>query len=312
MAVVLTFGGGAAGGEGRPHGRPVRQAALAPTSRRSTASSCRPIAATSSTASSSRRTRACPIRERPAAGLQPVGRDAEPAARLRPGRLRRPAQGPSLEPGLRRATARRRERYQELADAHRRDAGLHGRLRHRPRQTTPQIARDRVLHQPRGAAAALRAGADPRRFAPPATGTTARPTCCGSATAPASSTAPMSSSCAACKNPIGLKCGPTPRARRAAAPDRRAEPGERARPPDADRAASAPTRSPSKLPPLMRAVKREGRNGGLVVRPDARQHAQGRRTATRPAPSTASWRRCAASSPCTAPRAPIPAACISR
>ena len=50
-----------AGGQGRPHGRPVRQAALGRTSRRSTASSCRPIAATSSTASSSSPQRACPI-----------------------------------------------------------------------------------------------------------------------------------------------------------------------------------------------------------------------------------------------------------
>ncbi len=45
------------------------------------------------------------------------------------------------------------------------------------------------------------------------------------------------------KNPIGIKCGPTHRARRAAAADRHAQPGERARPPDADHAAWAPTRS---------------------------------------------------------------------
>jgi 3-deoxy-7-phosphoheptulonate synthase len=35
------------------------------------------------------------------AGLQPVGRDAQPAARLRPGRLCRPARGQPLEPRLR-------------------------------------------------------------------------------------------------------------------------------------------------------------------------------------------------------------------
>ena len=33
------------------------------------------------------------------------------------------------------------------------------------------------------------------------------------------------------KNPIGMKCGPTPRAGRSLKPDRSAEPGERARPP---------------------------------------------------------------------------------
>ena len=44
---------------------------------------------------------------------------------------------------------------------HRRDARLHGRLRHEQRQLAAD-PRNRFLHQPRGAAAALRAGADPR------------------------------------------------------------------------------------------------------------------------------------------------------
>ena len=47
--------------------------------------------------------------------------------------------------------------------AHRRDAVVHGRLRHDQRDHA-RPARDGFLHQPRGAAAALRAGADPRRF----------------------------------------------------------------------------------------------------------------------------------------------------
>ena len=64
MAVVLTYRVEAAGREGRPHGGPVRQAALAPTPRRSTASSCPAIAATSSTTSPSRRTAARPIPQR--------------------------------------------------------------------------------------------------------------------------------------------------------------------------------------------------------------------------------------------------------
>ena len=50
------------GGEDRPHGRPVRQAALRADRGRSAASSCRPTAATSSTASTSRRRRGCRIR----------------------------------------------------------------------------------------------------------------------------------------------------------------------------------------------------------------------------------------------------------
>ena len=42
-----------------------------------------------------------------AAGLPLLGRDAEPAARLHPGRLRRPAPGARLEPGLRPRQRRR-------------------------------------------------------------------------------------------------------------------------------------------------------------------------------------------------------------
>ena len=62
MAVVLDLCRRAAGGEGRPHRRPVRQAALLADREASTASSCRAIAATSSTTSPSPRRRARPIR----------------------------------------------------------------------------------------------------------------------------------------------------------------------------------------------------------------------------------------------------------
>ena len=96
--------------------------------------------------------------------------------------------------------------------------------------TTPQIARDRLLHQPRGAAAALRGGADPRRFdlgrlvrllGPPAVDrrphAPARRRACR---VPARRAATRSASSAA------RRC----RARRPAAPDRHAQPGERAGP----------------------------------------------------------------------------------
>ena len=98
---------------------------------------------------------------------------------------------------------------------------------------------------------------------PRATGTTPRRTCCGSATAPASSTARMSSSCRGIANPIGVKCGPTHGSRRPAAPDRRR---------------STPTNEPgrltligrfgadkveSRLPRLLRAIQRDGPQRGL-------------------------------------------------
>ena len=113
------------------------------------------------------------------------------------------------------------------------------------------------------------------------------------------------------KNPIGLKCGPT------------MEPDDLLRLIDALNPENEPGRLTliarmgadkveAKLPALVRAVKREGAQGGLVVRSDARQHDQvGDRlqdAAVRPHPR----RGARASSPCIAPRAPMPAACISR
>ena len=56
----------------------------------------------------------------------------------------------------------------------------------------------------------------PGATASPATGTTARRTCSGSASAPASSTARTSSSSPASQNPIGVKLGPDGHARRGA------------------------------------------------------------------------------------------------
>ena len=85
--------------------------------------------------------------------LLPVGRHAQPAARLRHRRLCRSAFGPSLEPRLRRAQPARRP-LPGPRDAHRRDAALHERLRH-DRRNRAANPRDGFLHQPRGAAAAL-------------------------------------------------------------------------------------------------------------------------------------------------------------
>ena len=64
--------------------------------------------------------------------------------------------------------------------------------------------------------------------------------------------------------------------------------------------------------PMIRAVQREGKVGGVVVRSDARQHHHVARPATRPGRSTASSRRSRPSSRCIAPRARMPAACIWR
>ncbi len=74
-------------------------------------------------------------------------------------------------------------------------------------ETTPQIRETDLYTSHEALLLAIRAGADPRRFAPPATGTTSRPTCCGSATAPASPTARMSNSCAASRTRSASNAG---------------------------------------------------------------------------------------------------------
>ena len=99
-------------------------------------------------------------------------------------------------------------RYRELADKISESLAFMDAIGVTP-ESHPDLHAGRVLHQPRGPAARLRGGADPRRFHRRATGTTSPPTCCGSASAPASSTARTSSSCRGVKNPIGLKVGPT-------------------------------------------------------------------------------------------------------
>ena len=156
----------------------------------------------------------------------------------------------------------------------------------------PQPARGRRLHQPRGAAPRLRGGAHPPGLARPAAGTTARRTCCGSASAPASSTAPTSSSCAASATRSAARS-----ARRSTADDvlaavRRAQPGPHPRPPDADHpdgrrprrgAAAARCCAPSPTPGI--------RSCGRATRCTATRSPP--RTAARPATSTTSSREIA-------------------
>ena len=85
-----------------------------------------------------RRARARPAAHDP--GLQPVGGDVEPAARLRPGRLRRSAPRPRLEPGFRRQLAAGRALPRACRPADR-DARFHGGLRARTRTRRRRSAR---------------------------------------------------------------------------------------------------------------------------------------------------------------------------
>ena len=65
--------------------------------------------------------------------------------------------------------------------------------------------------------------------------------------------------CRGIKNPIGLKCGPVADGRRAPAPDRHPQPGERGRPADPDLPLRRRQGRSTICPALVRAVKREGR-----------------------------------------------------
>ena len=275
-----------AGGEGRPHGRPVRQAALV--QRREDRRRRAAVLPRRQRQRLRVHGRRAPARSRAhGAGLQPVGRDAQPAARLRPGRLCRPARGQSLEPRLRAQLAgvgalpgpRR---------APRRDAELHGRLR---AQLGDHAAdrRDRLLHQPRGAAAALRGGADPRRFD---LGRLVR--LLGPHAVDRRPHAPARRR--ACRVPARraqsarLQGRPVALGRRHAAPDRHAQPRQRARPhrhhrPHGRRqggreAAAAGARGEARRP-----------LGGVVVRSHARQHRDRVERPARPATSTPSCAR---------------------
>ena len=115
MAVVLTYAGGVAGGEGRPHRRPVRQAALLADreeGRRRAAELSRRHRQRHRVHAGGAHARSAP----PDRGLPPVGGDAQPAARLRARRLRQSRQRPAMDAGLRSRIRRRRAATQELAE----------------------------------------------------------------------------------------------------------------------------------------------------------------------------------------------------
>ena len=160
-------------GEGRPHRRPVRQAALEPggdPGRGDPAVLPRRHHQRHGVRAGGPHARSGAA----AQGLPPVLGHPEPDPRLRRRRLCGPLQRPRLDARLRgRQPAGRalpRPRRQDL-----RDARLHGGHRRHARPAAG-AAPGRLLHQPRGAAAELRGGADPRRFRPRATGTTPPPT----------------------------------------------------------------------------------------------------------------------------------------
>ena len=178
-------------------------------------------------------------------------------------------------------------------------------------ENTPQLQVDEVLHEPRGAAARLRAGDDAPRFARAATGTRPRATCCGSATARASSTTPTSSSAAASRirsaSSAGLRSSRDGLLRLLDILNPKDEPGRVTL-----ICRFGHDKVGQHLPKLIRAVSKAGKQRRLVVRSHARQHDQRRQrlqdAPLRPHPEARSRR----SSTSTAPRARTRAASTSR
>ena len=117
--------------------------------------------------------------------------------------------------------------------------------------------------------------------------------------------------CRGVLNPIGLKCGPTTTADDLKVLMAKLNPANEAGPPDADRAVRrGQGRRTSAAPDQGGAGG--GRECGLVLRPDAWQHDQGGLGLQDPAVRSGAARGAGVLRRSTRPRAPSPAACISR
>ena len=202
------------------------------------------------------------------------------------------------------------EQYKESGHSDLRNAGLHGGLRHHL-GVRAAIARHRFLH--RRMKALLLAYEQAMTRVDSTSGdwydTSAHMLWIGDRTRQLDGA--HVEFCRGIKNPIGLKCGPA------------LEPDELLRLIAALNPAEVPGRLTliarfgadkvaEKLPPLMRAVKREGRQGGVVVRSDARQHHQAAIRLQDPSGRPHPGRGAQLLRHRIAPKAPMPAACISR
>ncbi len=246
-------------------------------------------------------------RPRPAATrrrLQLLGRDAQPRARLRHRRLRRPAAGAHVEHRLR-ARLRLRTGLREAGPRDRPRHAVHGGDRRRPRRVPP----GRLPLLPRGAGAGVRARADPHRLAHPAAVRRlgALPLD-RRAHAPAARRARRADE--PDPQPDRRQARPDHDGRRRAGARGPAQPRQRAGPADLHH----PLRRrphPRPAPRPRREGHRLGGGGRVGLRPDARQHLRDLDGLQDPRASTTSSRRSRPSSTCTVRSAPGPAASTS-
>ena len=244
--------------EGRPHRRPVRQAPLGAHRDASATSSCPSFRG--HMVNDIALHRRGPRRPTPSGSSQAYHQSASTLNLLRAftkGGFADLSRVARLEPGVRR---RRAARASATSRSPTRSTGRCASWR--PAASTldaePPAPRGRLLHEPRGADPRLRGGAHPPATRSPATGTTARPTCSGSASAPASSTAPTSSSCAASATRSAASSARRPRPTRCSRCASALNPERVPGPAHARSPAWAPSTSSDGLPPLLAAVRDAG------------------------------------------------------
>ena len=201
-------------------------------------------------------------------GVSPIGGDAQPAARLRDRRFCQSRQRASMD-------ARFPEGFpavatlQGIGGPHFGRAEFHARLRARSGKP-PRTARHRFLHQPRGAAARLRAGLHASQFHDRRLVRDFGPHDLDRRSHPSARSRP-------CRifprhqESDRLEMRPVAQAGRTAAADRRAQSGQRAGTPDADQPLRLGQGRRSSAATDSRGEARRPRRG-LVVRSDARQH----------------------------------------
>ena len=223
MAVVLTYGVGGPRGEGGPDRRAVRQAPFLP--HRDDGRRRAPVVPgphrqrhrLDAAAGAPTRSGCCGAYQQSASTLNLLRAFTKGGyADLRQGAL--------VEPGVRGVEPRRASATSRSADEIDSRPAVHGRRAASTWTTSPACTRSTSGRATRRSCSATRRRS-PARTRSPATGTTARPTCCGSASGPASSTAPTSSSSPASTTPSAARSGPTVDPREAAAVCERLNPG---------------------------------------------------------------------------------------
>ena len=236
-----------------------------------------------------------PDPERLVHGLPPVGVDAEPAAGVHQGRLRRPRPGARVEPGVR----RQQPRGPALRAARRRDRpgpAVHAGLRHRHRGRAAACTRSTSTPATRRCSSAT------RRRSPARTRLTGDwYDCSAHMLWIGERTRQLDGAhvefLRGVGNPIGCKIGPTATAddvaRRCASA---LNPDAHPRPAHADHPHGRRPASTTRCRRCCAAVARRRPPGGVGVRPDARQHVHRRERPQDPRTSTTSSPRSPASS----------------